>query len=81
MGLFEVLVPWIGSLLMWEETVDAECMKGLMPVRYLLAHPENVVGIIVCMLSGVGMWAFQQWYRRTKGRLEAGQPFKKMPAK
>ncbi len=77
-SLFAVFLLWIITLALWEPTIDYQCFDQIEP---LFAHPGNVVGMIVFVLAGVGMWAFQQWYRRTKSKLEAGQSFEKMPAK
>ena len=79
-SLFAVFLLWTITLVLWESTIDYQCVKQFSPLL-LLAHPGNVVGMIVFVLAGIGMWASQQWYRRTKRRLDAGQPFREAHAK
>ncbi len=79
-SLFTAFILWIITLNLWGSTLDPQCVDQIGP-RLILAHPGNVVGMLVFIVAGVGMWVSQQWYRRTKSRLEAGQSFEKMPAK
>ncbi len=67
-SLLMLLLLWVIAIAQWETRINPQCPKYLM----LPITPGTLVGIIMFLLVGAGIWAVQRWYRRTKSRLLEG---------